>query len=393
MIGDPASVAAASGRPVRFLAKAPLFANPLAGSVLRALGAIPVFRRNDDPALVHLNDAMFDEVQSALGAGSAIGVFPEGISHGGPAVAQLRTGAARIALGAALLTSDPILIIPIGLLYSRKKEFRSKATAFVGREVQWDDLRGREEGDEAAVRELTARIDSALRSVTVNLEQWEDAPAIRMAEAIYSSELGLKRDSAARLERIHETTLALADHRREGTEGTEQLVRELADFSRLLSALQLRPGDLEFRPRPVLVARWILKRAVWLMVALPTLFVGAVIFFVPYQLTRLLDRLLRVDDVERATVKILGGALFYFLWMGILVVSAGVVINLRAALFCAAILPLLGLATLWLAERGVESFVQARRFLILTRRRPLREGLLSRRRELFQSLEKLRSLL
>lgn len=48
---DPALVTAAARRPVRFLAKAPLFTHPLVGWLVRGSGAIPVYRRSDDPAL------------------------------------------------------------------------------------------------------------------------------------------------------------------------------------------------------------------------------------------------------------------------------------------------------------------------------------------------------
>ncbi|MEO8215812.1 MAG: lysophospholipid acyltransferase family protein [Acidobacteriota bacterium] len=390
MVGDPASVAAASRRPVRFLAKSPLFAHPLAGAALRSLGAIPVFRRKDDPSKVHLNDAMFEEVQRALGEGSAIGIFPEGISHGGSSVAPLRTGAARIALGAAQLTSDAVAIVPVGLVYGRKKEFRSKATALIGKPVDWIDLRDRGEQDQDAVRELTARIDEALRSVTVNLEQWADAPAVRAAEAIYAAELRLANDFGAKLDRIQGAARALAAQRRSGDGEAETLVSELTEFSALLSELRLRPSDLDFRPKLRLVARWIVKRTLFLIVAIPVVMVGAVVFFVPYQLTRALDRALRLDDVERATAKILSGAALYLLWISGLAIFAGLRFNAEVATACLLGLPATGIFTLWLAQRGVESWIQARRFLVLTVRRRLREGLLRRRRELFERLEEVR---
>ncbi|HEX5831025.1 MAG TPA: 1-acyl-sn-glycerol-3-phosphate acyltransferase, partial [Gemmatimonadaceae bacterium] len=95
---DPALLAAAAGRPVRFLAKAPLFAMPQLGWLMRAAGCIPVYRRLDDPAQMARNVDSLAAAEVALAEGSAIGLFPEGISHHEPALAPLKTGAARIAL-------------------------------------------------------------------------------------------------------------------------------------------------------------------------------------------------------------------------------------------------------------------------------------------------------
>ncbi len=93
---DPLLVAAVAGRPVRFLAKAPLFADWKIGWLIRAAGAIPVYRRADDPASMDRNEEMFRAVHAALAGGAAVGIFPEGLSHSEPALAPLRTGAARI---------------------------------------------------------------------------------------------------------------------------------------------------------------------------------------------------------------------------------------------------------------------------------------------------------
>ena len=98
---DPVLVAAAADRPLRFLAKAPLFEERLVGPLMRATGSIPVYRRQDDPDLMDRNASVFEAVHAAIADGAAVGIFPEGLSHSEPSLGRLRTGAARIALGAA----------------------------------------------------------------------------------------------------------------------------------------------------------------------------------------------------------------------------------------------------------------------------------------------------
>ena len=71
-------------------------------------------------------------MHDALASGAAVALFPEGISHSEPSLAPLKTGAARIALGAAPRAGGAFPIVPIGLVFRAKEIFRSEAHASVG---------------------------------------------------------------------------------------------------------------------------------------------------------------------------------------------------------------------------------------------------------------------
>ena len=90
---DPALVFAVTPRRVTFLAKAPLFRIPVLGWLIRGMGALPVYRRQDDPTRMGGNDATLDTAARALVEGGAITIFPEGKSHSEPQLAALKTGA------------------------------------------------------------------------------------------------------------------------------------------------------------------------------------------------------------------------------------------------------------------------------------------------------------
>ncbi|HUH11537.1 MAG TPA: 1-acyl-sn-glycerol-3-phosphate acyltransferase, partial [Longimicrobiales bacterium] len=185
---DPILVFRATGRVARPLAKAPLFEHPLVGPMLLALGGLPVFRRQDDPALMDRNEGTFDAAIAALHAGEAVQIFPEGISHSAPALAPLRTGAARIALLAEERAGWRLglRILPVGLTYRRKTLFRGQAAALLGEPLAvapWAERHA--EDPEAAVRELTAAITAALEAVTLNLTREEDAELVDAAERLY----------------------------------------------------------------------------------------------------------------------------------------------------------------------------------------------------------------
>src|SRR3989442_1946858 len=118
-------------RRVSFLAKAPLFRMPVIGWVCRAFEAIPVYRRQDPGGVTEMvrNQETFDAARRVLLGGGAIALFPEGTSHSDPKLRPLKTGAARIALGAAaaLPAAAPLSIVPAGVYYPPQPTFHTPA--------------------------------------------------------------------------------------------------------------------------------------------------------------------------------------------------------------------------------------------------------------------------
>lgn len=123
---DAVLVSAVAGRGVRFLAKAPLFDLKRIGWLLRAVGALPVYRRQDDATAVGQNAHTFKAVFEAFSKGAAIGIFPEGISHNEPALGRLKTGSARMALGFARREGRTIPLVPVGFVLRTRRGFALK---------------------------------------------------------------------------------------------------------------------------------------------------------------------------------------------------------------------------------------------------------------------------
>ena len=77
---DPIILGMACRRPLRFMAKAPLFKSPVLGPIMEALGMIPTFRGSDDASQVRRNLESLDVGAKTLVEGHAMGIFPEGKS-------------------------------------------------------------------------------------------------------------------------------------------------------------------------------------------------------------------------------------------------------------------------------------------------------------------------
>lgn len=219
---DPVLVGVAARRPVRLLAKAPLFKVPVFGAVLRGLGMIPAYRGRDNPREVAKNVESLASAARALASGSVVGIFPEGKSHDDPKVALVRSGAARLAVQAVAAGAAGLKLVPIGLNYERKERFRSAVWISIGEPIDVQAWVAEHADEHLAMRTLTAELDARLKRVVVHLEDpaWEPllheidgllpAPRRRQAPAT----LRLRKQVADALNEAHATgdaeALALA---------------------------------------------------------------------------------------------------------------------------------------------------------------------------------------
>jgi len=347
---DPLIVFRLAGRPVRPLAKAPLFEHPLIGPFLRGLGGLPVYRRQDDPALMHLNDRTFDAAISALRGGDAVQVFPEGTSHSEPSMAPLRTGAARIALQAEARADWALglVVVPVGLTYARKTFFRSRALAAVGEAFPVTSFREAYERDPGeAARGLTECISRALESLTLNLTRLEDRDLIDAAERLYShakrtGESRGREGLGARLPRLQQFAHGLAWLRAHDPERHARLAAAVAEHRRLVERLGASDVDVPARYRARRVASYAIEQGLTLALGLPLAGLGIAFWYVPYLLPRLAMRFLPVAEDSVATYKLATALLAFPLAYAAWIVAATLYLGPVAGAATALLLPVLG---------------------------------------------------
>ena len=385
---DPLFLAWAAQRPIRFLAKAPLFKTPVLGWLVRGSGSIPVYRRQDDPTQTAKNDETFRAVHDALAAGSAVALFPEGISHSQPSLAPLKTGAARIALGAVPRTGGAFPIIPVGLVFREKQIFRSDAHAAVGAPVEWDDLASRGPEDVEAVRELTDRIDRAMRTVTLNLARWEDDAVVRTAEAIWSAERAVDATRAARVSRIAMANDILARARASGDERWATLARDVREHARILHALALRPDDVAADASLGTAAKWAARRLTVVGAGQASVALAAtVIFWVPYRLTGIVAGRLAPDKDTLSTYKAFTGGVFFAVWIAAIAAVAGARWGIAAASITVPLLMTLAVLGMHAAEQWSWTLATARRWFLMRAGDPRVAALRAKQRDLAQRLD------
>lgn len=358
---DPALILSQFPGRIVFGARDGLLRWPVLGPMMRALGTVPIYRPQDtpagdtgaDPAAAEAarraaNATSLDALAAEIASGSYAALFPEGVSHDLPHVAEVRAGAARLYARALALTpsgSPAPALVPVGLHYDEKAVFRSSVLVAFHAPIAVPEavLAGLVSADaaeaRAAVDALTAQIERALVRAVHATEDWEIHRTMHRAAALVRAEAARRDGRRVGEATTAERTLGFAQMwhgyaARRATHPAEvEALRETVDaYARRLDALGLADADLDRPPRladPLLWALLMLQ-AVGVFVLLPPLLVaGFVINAPPHFLLKGLARRLARLQKDAATVKLMAGLVLYPLaWL----VAGGLAVWARAGL-------------------------------------------------------------
>jgi 1-acyl-sn-glycerol-3-phosphate acyltransferase len=352
---DALLLMAALPRFPRFLGKSTLFRIPPLWPFLKLAGVVPVYRAKDGESTAR-NESSFRTCRELLAHGAEVALFPEGISHDESMLQPLKTGAARIAFGAAFDDGvSGVVTVAVGLSYDAKATFRSRALVRVGaaHDVEpWRPLYQRD--PHQAVRDLTAELADRLRVVGPTYRSWMQATALRQIAEVVVRPPGAGAVGDIDLARVEQTARALAGAKADATHGgsvrVDDLHRAFADYERDLALIGLADAQLVGTDHPGrrrLALAWSFGRVV---VALPAAVVGAVIHVVPYQIMKRVGTVPTNESIK-ATVKLLGCFVLFTLVYVVLGVVFGETWGPAAGLGAAVGAPICGYATVRLAER------------------------------------------
>jgi len=189
---DPIVIASKIKRVMHFLARGEAFKTPFISAILSKLNMIPVYRPEVQPDKVFKNEAVFQKCFDHLARGKCIIIFPEGFSKTERRLRKIKTGTARIALGAQAQHNFKLglTIIPIGINYSNPHYFRSHLFLNIGTPINVDDYNDSFQKDNFhAALKLTNNIKEELKKRTVVIKDKTLDRLIRDIENIYREQL------------------------------------------------------------------------------------------------------------------------------------------------------------------------------------------------------------
>lgn len=395
---DPVFLLCLAPRRVSFLAKAPLFRMPIIGYLVKALDSLPVYRRQDEGQDVTKNQETFIAARKLLARGGTIGICPEGVSHDAPGLRPIKTGAARISL-AAVSTGEvsDLRIVPAGLYYTSKTSFRSDALLYFGNPIEVEPVTLEPDGTPPrdAVRELSSRIETALREVILDARHEEELQTTARAERIFSSasfenSADRLRDELRLQQRFIRAYSILQEHQ---PERLRKLEIRMMRFEEELNQAGVDPDELS-PPSSTLRIFWsIVKRSILFLLMLGPAVAGTFTHYPAYKLGGLLaKRFSRDSDDIISTVKIISAMLLFPLTWLVIAVLAYVYVNWIAALLALLVIPVCGYVAIVFFEeldrsvagvRVLTFFLVRRRFFVrlLAERKAIRNEIIALGRE------------
>jgi len=339
-------------REVHYLATAALFRNPLVARFLVTCGAIPVYRKQDDPTKMDKNADAFAACFRALEAGRLVGIYPEGTTHSESRVQRIKTGASRIALDyQAAARGGPLSVIPVGLSFDARKSFRSRVRVSFGDPIPVAPYAAVHREDPArAVEALTTAIQSGMEAEIVQVARPERQELIRALEQIYRGDLirelqeerglGGRQIDPLRLSRT--IADAVAHFAERDPERVERLWVEMQRYRAMLAAHRVRDQAVRARaergPGP---SR--LRRSWEASLGLPFFAYGLLVNGLPYLLPRWLAHRTARKETDYATTRLLASIVAFPLFWALEIWIVWWIGGLRWALAFAISLPLSGL--------------------------------------------------
>jgi len=374
----------------RILADDAIWKVPVAKQVMEWIGGIPVHRGHSGTTD---NRDMFASAHDALADGELVLIFPEGITREEPSIGRVRSGAARIAIGARAAGVEHLRIVPVGIHYSDKAAFRSVVYVREGEPIDLDaeiaaasddtpaalapgpagmpesdapamgdgvapgssdgspeltadhaaDLAADDAAEHAEVERLTALIAERLRESAPDYDDWREARALQMAAEVFLRSLdpddpvpvGLRDRMGAWLAERAEV---------------ERLV-DVADAYRTALAQVGATDEWAGHGSALLNRRRVITVATWLLM-LPYALMGIVAWAVPSALTWLVSRI-RLAPAVMATVLPIAALVLFGATTGVWVWVGWSLSRSSGAVTAAVVLPITFAAMGLVVERGL----------------------------------------
>ena len=194
---DPLIVATLMPQRVAFVANGSIF-NRFTRPIFRYFNVIPVYRKkdlgdaNNPVSQTELNKATFKNCYEHLAKNGTILLFPEGTSELERRLRDIKTGTARIALGAEHEKGFEldVKILPIGLNYSDQTRFWSEVFINVGEPILLSDFKQKYNPESFdTVEELTDLIAKKLAELSIVTEDEEEDSLVKNIEILYKNQL------------------------------------------------------------------------------------------------------------------------------------------------------------------------------------------------------------
>lgn len=391
---DPLCIAVETKPKINFLAKGVLFKNKLVASILKGLNMVPIHRAEDNPKLLNKNTEVFKDCYKKLKDDGVIMIFPEGTSEMERRLRKIKTGAARIALGAEKEYNYQLnlKIVPVGLNYTKSSRFRSEATVNIGEAINISDYFEAYKKDEiATAKDLTAEIESRIRTLMVAIDKEENDELIERIESIYKNTLKAKNEEENEvindIKSSQKITEAVSYFQVKNPALYDNMANKIDQYFLKLRRVKLSDKSLEKNNTESLGN--LFKSSIALILGFPLWLFGILTSYIPYKLPRAVA--LKITDSEAFYGALLMslGTFFFILFYSIEIFLFWYFIKIPLLTIAFGILVVLsGFYTIYYARNARRLFFNFK----LYNKKHIAKHLLEERNQLINEFEKIRAL-
>lgn len=353
---DPIVVATMLNRKVFFLGKGVLFKNKIAAWLLPKFNVIPIYRQKDDPSLMNKNKDVFIKCFEHLENGGALLMFPEGTSITERKLRQIKTGAARIALGAEAQNNFElgVHIITIGLNYANPHKFNRDLFINIGKPISVVDFKEDYSRDEfQGAENLTEEIRKRLEKLIIAIEDDKTDELVKNIETLYkyklSKEMGIsKKDKDADFimtKNIIETVNHYLQH---NPERVEMIRLRVQEYLNNINKLGLTDTDIVRNQKSKSFVRSNLKALLILVLGFPIYIYGLVNNYLPFIIPGRIANKVSKSIEFRGAISMVGGMFTFLIFYSTQIILVWKLTHIRWLTIAYGLsLPLSGLFAYW----------------------------------------------
>ena len=323
---DPIVLAVHLKQSIYFLARGESFKSKLASTLFRLLHMIPIYKPEISPDEVYKNKFVFQKCYDHLKKGKSILIFPEGISETVRNLRKIKTGAARIGLGAENENNFNLKtkIVPIGINYSNPHYFRSDVFINVGKPIEVSKYAQEFEIDEKnAVKELTNEIREHLEDLIVIVKDEKLDKLIKQIEILFRSELRSQKNTINDVSRdfyLSQKIVEAVEYYQDVR--PEYMVKFKIKINKYLSHLkQLKIRDSQIKNPNVRLH--LVNRLLYFIFGLPIFLYGFLVNIIPFKAAEYLSKKILVRKDFIGSMKLAFGMFIFLIFYIIQIIVLG----------------------------------------------------------------------
>lgn len=377
-------------QPLYFLARGEAFKSKLSTTIFNFLNMIPVYRPEITPDEIHKNKEVFERCFDHLQKKKTLLIFPEGFSKTVRNLRQLKTGAARIALGAEDQNDFKLnlQIVPIGINYSDPHTFRSDVLINFGPAIEITEYKEDYlKNEKDSVLKLTKDIEERLKELLVIVKDKKLSKLVMQIETVYRNRYEdvteIHDEAIVNFNLSKDIARAVNLIQKEAPGKMNDLRTKIDRYFKELDQLKLRDEQIK-KGKIRLRLPW---NVLYFIFVAPICIYGFLVNILPYTAVRILSRVIRVREDFVGSLKLALGAFVFLIFYIIETVFFGSIVNWYWAMLFALSLYPTGLFTLNYIKRYYLFRSDARYARLFKRKRDSIDRLILTRLELIEALE------